>query len=75
MTNPKDPAFPTDGISSAQLGVAPSGGLTKREFFAAMAMQGFCAVTWTKDYDHDEVASWSVEAADALIAALNKEPK
>ena len=49
-------------------------GLTKRELFSALAMQGILASDesqrklLTKD-----VAHWSVECADALIAVLNKE--
>ena len=44
-------------------------GLTKREYFAGLAMQGFIsAVT-----DFGNLAAFSVMAADALIAELNKE--
>ena len=55
-------------------------GLTKRELFAAMAMQGLMA---SKELDYGTYAEpsdplpWvmqeSVRAADALIAELNKE--
>jgi hypothetical protein len=48
-------------------------GLTKRELFAAMAMQGM-ALRCRELLDH-EVASASVRLADELIAALSKEPK
>ena len=43
--------------------------LTKRELFAAMAMQG----SLLDGKDIDEVAFYSVRAADLLIAELNKE--
>ena len=46
-------------------------GLTKREYFAAMAMQGFL----TSLSDHNPkytCAKWAVEAADCLIEELNK---
>ena len=48
-------------------------GLTKREHFAAMAMQGMCANSsliqiWT----YQNIAEWSVQQADSLIEALNK---
>ena len=46
-------------------------GLTKREYFAAMAMQGFMANTTA--LDAITRANKSVESADALIEALNKE--
>lgn len=51
-------------------------GLTKREYFAALAMQGILARGPFQGQDPaDEfVAKWSVDSADALIDALNKEP-
>jgi hypothetical protein len=48
-------------------------GLTKREYFAAMAMQGFVAATrYDSDSDIKYFAQIAVQAADALIAELNK---
>lgn len=47
-----------------------TGGLTKREFFAAMAMQ-----TLLHHCTIEVAAIESVDAADALIAVLNAEPK
>lgn len=48
-------------------------GLTKREYFAAMAMQGL-TVTLEDTYEGDgtEAALVAVALADALIEALNK---
>ena len=48
-------------------------GLTKREYFAAMAMQGLqandqCGSAWSVS----DLAKGAVEQADALIDALNK---
>jgi hypothetical protein len=43
-------------------------GLTKREYFAAMAMQGYLA---GGDGDDAEMQSMAVYQADALIEALN----
>ena len=61
------------------LAVAPNGdvakmvvqhvGLTKREYFAAIAMQGLCA--YPKDLESDHIASHAVTLADMLIDALN----
>ena len=49
---------------------APSFGLTKRELFAAMAMQGFCA---RGPVSHiDLTARTAVDVADALLAELAK---
>lgn len=45
-------------------------GLTKREYFAAMAMQGLCS---TGKYNSSLTPSISVHISDALIAELNKE--
>lgn len=51
-------------------------GLTKRELFAAMAMQGFCAVggAWGSDTESAAAARarMAVENADALLAELAK---
>lgn len=63
--NGNDAAYPLMGKISA------AAGLTKRELFAAMAMQGLLA------YPHSNqtvgvCASVAVKAADALIAELSK---
>lgn len=47
-------------------------GLTKREYFAALAMQGVTAEGPASTAWIDEIAAKSVEMADALIEALNK---
>ena len=60
-----------DAINNSEQG--PQDGLTKREYFAAMAMQG---VIISEDYKHvttaEQVARWAVAKADALITELNK---
>jgi hypothetical protein len=45
------------------------GGLTKREWFAGLAMQGLLA---SGEIDVGTVTSWAVGYADALIAELAK---
>lgn len=45
-------------------------GLTKREIFAAMALQGLCADPESR---RDSIPGTAVKLADALIEALNKE--
>lgn len=72
MSKANEPAFP--GFN--KFPVDP--GLTKREYFAAMAMQGLLACpmgTQFSDYVHSptECAMESVMFADALIAELEKE--
>lgn len=50
-------------------------GLTKREYFAAMAMQGLVAalsgIRTGGSYDTGELGIIAVEHADALLAALD----
>ena len=51
-------------------------GLTKREYFAAMAMQGLIASNDDGAGDRiDEVPNYAVAIAEALVEALNKEAK
>lgn len=47
-------------------------GLTKRELFAAMAMQGLVTMFQTNMNCEDHIALLAVEQADALIEALNE---
>lgn len=52
------------------------GGLTKREYFAAMAMQGWLArcstVPHTYKLEPSDIAEVAVSMADALLKELNK---
>lgn len=59
-------AFPFQAID-----YAPEFGLSKREFFAALAMQGMLADPKVSDIGN--AAIHAVEAADALLAALADE--
>ena len=64
--NDNAPAYPGLGY------LAPSG-LTKRELFAAMAMQGIASNPNAATIEGpDVVAGAAVEAADALLAELAK---
>lgn len=48
-------------------------GLTKRELFAAMAMQGLCTLyPQCGDFMQDHVAEGAVKLADALLRELAK---
>lgn len=62
MTIPNDPAFPI-GISAS--------GLTKREYFAALALEGIIRNA-SQHVDFDWYAQCAVRYADALIAELAK---
>jgi hypothetical protein len=83
MTNPNDFVSPSthqnsDGTHDFNI----NKGLTKREYFAAMALQGLCAnpilkdvidkVKSAKEFD-SYTANTAVSIADALINALNKQ--
>jgi len=70
----------TDGNNNAFTSPLPNGqqykddsnydGLTKREYFAAMAMQGLLARASTGS--SSQYADLAVDCADALIQQLNK---
>lgn len=63
MKNEDKAAFPTSDTNY--------GGLTKRELFAAMALQGNLADPHMSG-SATEYASLSIEMADALLAALEE---
>jgi hypothetical protein len=65
--NGNDSAYPLE-IATGQY----NSGLTKREFFAAMALQGLLADPYSTQ-EFADMASMSVQVADALIAELSKE--
>jgi hypothetical protein len=64
-TNPNDPV-----VQSEKWAEAGNEGLTKREYFAATAMQGFCVDSQV--IDAERTAEICVQYADALIEELNK---
>lgn len=67
MSRANEPAFPLPlGNENIQPECA---GLTKREYFAAMAMQGMLANSDCRTWD---VSDDVVRAADALLAELAK---
>ena len=64
MENSKEAAF---GHGNPEQGGAR--GLTKREYFAGLAMKGILATTDSKP-NYDIVAKWSIEQADELLKQL-----
>ena len=72
-TNPNEPINPTiwDDRNKPEF-IRDNDGLTKREYFAALAMQGLLAGA---DYQAPlyELCCQSVDVADALINELNKQ--
>ena len=69
MSKIKDePAFPVaDGAA------VYATGLTKREYFAGLAMQGYCANPEMRHTSIEAIGKYSVQQADALLSALNKD--
>lgn len=82
-TNPNDPVHhpaqsnASHDKESGAIAFTHGGSLTKREHFAAMAMQGL----WAQDnWDHEggaaeAIAELAVRSADQLIASLNAPAK
>lgn len=71
--NPNDMAYPVLDMSQTPNGTQQLG-LTKREYFTGIAMQGAVAGLIGKvALKWEEAAFMSVAFADALIAELNKE--
>jgi|688.fasta_scaffold1461764_2 hypothetical protein len=67
MENGKQSAFATASDSRYQAG------LTKREYFAILALQGICIEKYVqRDDDRNMIAQWSVKMADALLEELEK---
>ena len=77
MTNANDLAYPStivevDKIDGSTINNFDHYGLTKREYFAAMALQGLLADSIPASIEVN--VRLSVQAADALIKALNQTP-
>lgn len=71
MSNGDMPAMPVEGGQNN--GLEPYSGLTKREHFAAMAMQGILASPTTSEgTTFADIAKISVLAADKLLKELEK---
>lgn len=79
--DPSEPAFPTmDAKELDHCAVLTAPGMSVRTYLAAMAMQGLLGQQNGEGpyYDNhncfEDCAVHAVRQADALIAALNKEP-
>lgn len=74
---PSQPHNTIDPLANHQAPLAEleSQGITRREHFAALAMQGLIAHYGYGEApaaDVQEIAAWSVKLADALIEQLNQ---
>lgn len=72
MNNSDMPAMPL-AINNGDGSTTYKFGLSKREHFAAMAMQGFCT-NGTDNICLDYYSQMAVKHADALLAALEEQP-
>lgn len=84
MKNAEQPAYPVDAVEAkyrpydrdsvvkVSNGSPAYHGLTKREQFAAMAMQGLLANARVDIHEPVEYAFYAVKSADALLAELEK---
>ena len=70
MNYKNKPAFPRSATGSAETGPIDKGaeGMTLREHYAGLAMQGMVA-----NHKNDYEPRWAVAFADALIAELQRE--
>ena len=71
-THGDSPAFSKAAFANEYGIDAPQEGLTKREYFSAMAMQGIITNKDGLDIKIERIAESSVDMADALIEELNK---
>lgn len=75
MENKNRPAFPTGRsikFDFPDIISIPNHGITKRELFAAMAMQGILANPHQEVVNIKNIARASVEQADDLLRELDK---
>ena len=65
------PAFPLAEPGNC---VSASEGMTLRDYFAAKAMQGFCAREVSIECSADDIADDAYAMADAMLAARKPNP-
>lgn len=70
MTRPNDAAFARPASELGQTSWGPVNGLTKREYFAAMALAGLCAAD--SPIPVQVIGEMAVRRADMLISELAK---
>ncbi|WP_369913928.1 hypothetical protein AB8810_12940 [Xanthomonas sp. NCPPB 3005] len=75
MKNGDMAAMPNALAAPTNDGFLSTSGLTKRELFSAMAMQGLSASDRYADSPSELIARYAVAQADALLAELAKEPR
>ena len=73
MSNANEPAFPAR-LDNVHPDYAAMPGLTKREYFAGLVMQGLCADPSNHQLfrSHRHAAKSAVQIADALLSELER---
>lgn len=69
MTEPNERVYPSTTQGPTKFSSITHLGITKREYFAALMLQGFI----TSGFNGPGIAESAVRHADALIQELNKE--
>ncbi len=73
MYNQDKPAFPyVKTVEKDTLSQETAQGLTKREYLAALAMQGILSSHFDNTLTPETVADYATHCADGLLDALNK---
>jgi hypothetical protein len=73
-TSPNESAFSKAAFYHPDGGIdTPQSGLTIREYFAAVALQGILANPQSYSSAPTQIAKYAVDQADLLIDELNKE--
>lgn len=73
MINPNEPAFPDPARSREQTYKVYPSGLTIREYMATKFMAAWIQSYSAGSISGEELAKYSVNSADALIAELDKQ--
>ena len=72
MNNQDKPAFPfVKTVGKDTLSLETAHGLTKREYLAALAMQGILSSQFETSLTPETVADYAAHCADGLLNALN----
>lgn len=72
MNNSDKPAMP-QSLKMSDATHIHSPGLTKREYFAGLAMQGLLAKHGDDDYEEGKIAEYAINHAEQLLEELEKD--
>lgn len=72
MSEANKPAFPVAEDHRIADEFEWTGGITKREHYAAKAMQAYCAIVHISEQDVHEIADCSFRQADAMLSETER---